>query len=203
MKDNTYLKEVRRQVYLFYSEDGLADLGVGLMILGFGALLMADAPYLVGLLGLVAYLVWYFGKQTLVIPRVGSIQPGVEIKKRLFGFFINLFLFGAGALAFFLVGGGKEAVTPAISSLMIFGLVVGLGISSLGLALKASRFYFYGLLVFAAMVAGELLSSTITSVDPFLVAVISAGGIILVSGFIVLGRFLARYPLVAQEGYHD
>ena len=100
MKENNYIKEVRRQVYLFYSEDGLADLGVGLMILGFGALLMADAPYLVGLLGLVAYLVWFFGKQLLVIPRVGNIQPGTEIKKRLFGFFINLFYLGPGPWLF-------------------------------------------------------------------------------------------------------
>jgi hypothetical protein len=83
---------------------------------------------------------------------------------------------------------------------MVFGLVVGLGISALGLALKASRFYFYGLLVFAAMVAGELFRDSITAVDPFLVAVISAGSIILITGFVVLGRFLSRYPLAAKEG---
>lgn len=198
-KDN-YLKEIRKQVFLYYSEDGLADLGVGLMITGFGAFLMADAPYFVGLLGLVAYLVWYFGKQALVIPRVGSIQPGAEIKKRMFGFFLNLFLFGAGALAFYLIGGGERTNLPPISSLMVFGLVVGLGISALGLALKASRFYIYGLLVFAAMVVGELFRDSITAVDPFLVAVIAAGGIILVTGIVLLGRFLARYPLAAKEG---
>ena len=198
-KDN-YLKEIRKQVFLYYSEDGLADLGVGLMITGFGAFLMADAPYFVGLLGLVAYLVWYFGKQALVIPRVGSIQPGAEIKKRMFGFFLNLFLFGAGALAFYLIGGGERTNLPTISSLMVFGLVVGLGISALGLALKASRFYIYGLLVFAAMVVGELFRDSITAVDPFLVAVIAAGGIILVTGIVLLGRFLARYPLAAKEG---
>jgi hypothetical protein len=200
MTENIDLKEIRRQVYLFYSEDGLADLGVGLMIFGFGALLMADAPYLVGLLGVVAYIVWYLGKQTLVIPRVGSIQPGPQIKRRLFGYFLNLFLFGAGALAFYLVGGGEKSFTASISSLMVFGLVVGLGISTLGLALKASRFYFYGLLVFAAMVVGELLVASITAVDPFLVAVISAGGIITLSGLIILIRFLSKYPLVVQEG---
>jgi hypothetical protein len=199
MTEKIDLKEIRRQVYLFYSEDGLAYLGVGLMIFGFGALLMADAPYLVGVLGVVAYMVWYLGKQTLVIPRVGSIQPGPEIKRRLFGFFLNLFLFGAGALAFYLVGGGENFVA-SISPLIIFGFVVGLGISSLGLALKASRFYFYGLLVFAATVAGELLSPSITAVDPFLVSVISAGVIITLSGLIVMGRFLSKYPLVTREG---
>jgi hypothetical protein len=200
MNENIDLKEIRRQVYLFYSEDGLADLGVGLMIFGFGTLLMADAPYLIGLLGFVAYIVWYLGKHTLVIPRVGSIQPGPQIKRRLFGFFLNLFFFGAGALAFYLVGGGKENLTSFISPLMIFGLVVGLGISSLGLALKASRFYLYGLLVFAAMIVGELLSASVTQVDPFLVSVISAGGIITLSGLIILGKFMSKYPGVVQEG---
>ena len=200
MKDNNYLNEIRRQVFLYYSEDGLADLGVGLMIAGFGGLLMADAPYFVGLLGLVAYLVWYIGKQTLVIPRVGTIQSGTEIKRRMFGFFLNLFLFGAGALAFYLVGGAEHTNLPPISSLMVFGLVVGLGISAMGLALKASRFYIYGLLVFAAIVAGELFRDSITAVDPFLVATLSAGGIILIAGFVVLGRFLSKYPVTAKEG---
>lgn len=200
MKENNYLNEIRKQVFLYYSEDGLADLGVGLMITGFGGMLMVDMPYLIGLLAVVAYLVWYVGKQTLVIPRVGTIQPGAQIKKRMIGFFINLFVFGAGVLAFYLVGGGEKSIVPAISSLMVFGLVVGLGISALGLALKANRFYVYGLLVFAAMVVGELFRDSITAVDPFLTAVVSAGGIILIAGLVVFARFLSRYPLAAKEG---
>lgn len=200
MSENINLKEIKRQVYLFYSEDGLADLAVGLMIFGFGIFLTADLPALVGLLGMLPFLVWYLGKEYLVVPRVGTIQPDQEMRKSFIGFFINLCLIGIGVFLFYLLN--RKTGLPFFSQhpLLLFGFVVGVGISSLGIVLKTPRFYLYGLLVFAAMGAGEFLGSTITTVDPFLVAVISAGGIILLAGFFILARFLSKYPVVSLEG---
>ena len=200
MSENINLKEIERQVYLFFSEDGLADLALGLMIFGFGIFLMVDLPALVGLLGLFPFLVWYLGKQSLVIPRIGSIQPNQEMKKQFVGFFINLCLIGLGVFVLYLLNRGSGQTFLSLHPLMIFGFVLALAISSLGMILKTSRFYFYGLLVFASMAAGEFLSSSITAVDPYLVAVISAGGIILLVGFITLVRFLKKYPVVSLVG---
>ena len=199
MSEKINLTEYKRQIYLFYSEDGLADLAVGLMIFGFGILLLVDVPALVGLLGLLAFLVWYFGKQGLVIPRVGSIQPGQEIKKRFTGFLINLSVMGFGVLVFYILN--QRSGNNFLSSypLTMFGFVLALGISSLGLMLKSNRFYFYGLLVFLAMAAGEFLGSSITTVDPFLVAVISAGSIIMVAAIVILVKFMNKYPVVRSE----
>lgn len=199
MSEQMDLKEIRKQVYLIYSEDGLADLAVGLMIFGFGIFLLLDQPALVGLLGILPFLVWYLGKLNLVIPRVGSIQPSNEMRKRFIGFFISLVLIGLGVLIFYLVGSSGGYGIFSNSPLMIFGLVVALGISVLGLVLQANRFYFYGLLVFTAMAVGELLTTRIQGFDPFLIAVISAGGVILLAGLIVLINFLNRYPVVEQE----
>jgi uncharacterized membrane protein len=200
MTEKINLSEYKRQIFLFYSEDGLADLAVGLMIFGFGIMLLADLPALVGLLGIVSFLVWYFGKQTLVIPRVGSIQPGEEIRKRFLGFFVNLLIMGIGVLVFFLVNRRAGYGFLASSPLALFGLVLALAISALGLMIKASRFYLYGLLVFVAMALGEWLGKSISAVDPFLVAVISAGALILGAGGIVLARFLKKYPVLLMEG---
>lgn len=199
MSEKINLTEYKRQIYLFYSEDGLADLAVGLMIFGFGILLLVDVPALVGLLGLIAFLVWYFGKQGLVIPRVGSIQPGHEIKKRFTGFLINLSVMGFGVLVFYILN--QRSGNNFLSSypLTMFGFVLAMGISSLGLMLKSNRFYFYGLLVFLAMAAGEFLGSSITTVDPFLVAVISAGSIIMVAAIVILVKFINKYPVVRSE----
>ena len=58
MSESINLKGIKRQVYLYYSEDGLADVAVGLMIFGFGVLLLVDLPAMVGLLGLISFLVW-------------------------------------------------------------------------------------------------------------------------------------------------
>jgi hypothetical protein len=175
MNDNTSFQEIKRQVYLYYTEDGLADISLGLVILGFGLLLLLDLPALVGTLGLIPLLIWYLGKGGLVVPRVGSIQPGRTMKKRFLGFFINLCLVGIGVFVLFLLGRGSGRPVFSTYSLSLFGFVLALGISALGLMMNAVRFYFYGILVFLAMAGGELLMNSISAFDPFLVGVISAG----------------------------
>jgi hypothetical protein len=199
MSENINLKEIKRQVYLFYSEDGLADLAIGLMIFGFGIFLLIDLSALVGVLGLLPFLVWYFGKEYLVFPRIGTIQPDRKMKKRFIGFFINMILIGLGVFALYLLNRNSGTSFLRHHPLMLFGFVLGLAISSLGMILNTSRFYLYGLLVFGAMAVGEFLSNTITAVDPYLVAVISAGGIILMAGFVILARFLNKYPIVSLD----
>jgi len=201
MSENINLKEIKRQVYLFYSEDGLADLAIGLMIFGFGIFLVVDLPALVGLAGLIPFLVWYFGKQSLVVPRIGTIQPNQELKKQFVGFFSNMCLIGLGVLILFLLNRRSGEAFLSRHPLILFGFALGLAISSLGMILKTSRFYFYGLLVFIAMAGGELLGSSITAVDPFLVAVICTGGIILLIGSVTLIRFLKKYPVVSLKGW--
>lgn len=199
MNDKINLHEIKRQVYLYYTEDGLADISLGLVILGFGLLLLLDFPVFVGTLGLIPLLIWYFGKGSLVVPRVGSIQPGRGMKKRFTGFFINLVIMGIGVFVFFLLGRGSGEAFLSTYSLSLFGFVLALGISSLGLLMNAVRFYYYGALVFVAMAGGEFLQGTISAFDPFLIAVISAGSIILVAGSILLIRFLSKYPVIGLE----
>ena len=107
MNDKLNLQEIKRQVYLYYTEDGLADVSLGLVILGFGLLLLLDLPAYVGTLGLIPLLIWYLGKGSLVVPRVGSIQPGQTIKRRFLGFFLNICLVGIGVFVLFLMGRGS------------------------------------------------------------------------------------------------
>ena len=199
MNEKMSLQEIKRQVYLYYSEDGLADISLGLVVLGFGLLLLMDLPAFVGALGLIPILIWYLGKGSLVVPRVGSIQPGPALKKRFLGFFINLCFVGIGVFILFLLGRGSGESFFSRYSLSLFGFVLALGISSLGFLMNAVRFYYYGILVFAAMAVGEYLKSSITAVDPFLVGVISAGSIILAAGLILLIRFLSKFPVISLE----
>lgn len=199
MNEKINLQEIKRQVYLYYTEDGLADISLGLVILGFGLLLLLDFPAFVGTLGLIPLLIWYLGKGSLVVPRVGSIQPGQGMKKRFMGFFINLVIMGIGVFVFFLLDRGSGESFLSAYSLSLFGFVLALGISSLGLLMNAVRFYYYGALVFVAMAGGELLQGTISAFDPFLIAVISAGSVILVAGLVLLVRFLGKYPVIGLE----
>jgi len=66
--------------------------------------------------------------------------------------------------------------------------------------LKTSRFYYYGILIFAALAGSELLGGTITAFDPSMVSMVGAGGMIMIAGFIVLARFLKKYPVISVDG---
>ena len=199
MNEKMSMGEIKRQVYLYYTEDGLADVSLGLVVLGFGLLLLMDMPAFVGTLGLIPLLIWYLGKGSLVVPRVGSIQPGQAMKKRFLGFFLNICLVGIGVFILFLMGRGSGESFFSRYSLSLLGFVLALGISSLGLLMNAVRFYYYGALVFLAMAGGDFLMTSISTFDPFLVGVISAGAIILTAGMIFLIRFLIKYPVIDRE----
>jgi hypothetical protein len=199
MSENFTPKELRRQVYLYYSEDGLVDLAIGLVITGFGVLLLAGLPALVGILGLIPLLIWYFGKQLLTLPRVGSLQPDRAMSTRFLGITYTLVIVGAVLFLLILIRPDTGASFLEVYSLTLFGLVLGLVISALGFLMKTNRYYLYGLLVFLSITLGELLNRSITAVDWFLLAVIFSGGIILFAGVIVLVRFLKKYPIVSLD----
>ena len=203
MSEILNLKEIKRQVYLYYSEDGLIDLAIGLVIFGFGALLLADLPAMVGVLGLIPLLIWYLGKRYLTIPRIGSIQPDQGMKKQFVGFSINMIAIGVGVFLLFILTPGTGTELLADHPLALFGFMLALAISALGLLMKTNRMYYYAMLVFLAMAIGEILNKSIITVDLYLLSVIIAGGIIIVSGIVVLVKFLNKYPIVLLEDNYD
>ncbi len=199
MSEIVNLKELKRQIYLYNSEDGLVDLAIGLVSFGFGALLLVDLPAMVGVLGLIPLLTWYLGKRYLTLPRVGSIQPNQGMKTQFVGFSVSMIAIGVGVLLLFILAAGPETDLLADHSLALFGFVLALVISALGLLMKTNRLYYYAMLVFLAMAIGEILNKSIDSVDVYLLAVIIAGGLIILAGIIVLIRFLNKYPVVVME----
>lgn len=199
MSEKFNMNEIHRQVYLSYTEDGLIDLAIGLVIFGFGTLLMVDLPWLVGVLGLIPLLIWYLGKRYLTIPRIGTIRPGKTMKKKFSVFSASMIAAGLGVLALFILIAGSGKNLLADHPLALFGLVLALGVSVLGFVMKANRLYYYAFLVFAAMAVGEVLDKSIQEMDVYLLSVVLAGGLILITGSIVLIRFLQKYPVVSME----
>ena len=54
--------------------------------------------------------------------------------------------------------------------------------------------------LYLTLTGGEALLGSVSGVDTFLAAVITAGGLILAAGAVILVRFLNRYPVVDLEG---
>jgi len=193
------MKEIERKVYMSYSEDGLVDIAIGFVILVWGVLLVVEPSGLIGLIGPLAFAIWYLGKRFITIPRIGRIQPSQKMERKLRNLAIFLLVLGVIALGGVLTGWIVGYAFSSGYSLGILGLVIAAGVSLLAYLLNAARLYAYAVLLFIAFAGGEILSASITTFDAFAFSVILAGALILVSGLVVLVRFVRKYPLPAME----
>ncbi len=193
------MKEIERKAYLYYSEDGLADIALGAVILTWGIFLLAEPSGLIGLLGILALGIWYLGKRFITIPRSGIIQPSQKMERKMRNLAIFLVVIGVIILGGLIAGRIAGYSFSGSFTLGVLGLVLAGGVSVLAYLLNAARLYAYAVLIFVAFAGGEILSSNITTFDAFAISVILSGALILISGLIVLARFLRRYPLPQQE----
>ena len=193
------MSEIERKVYMVYNEDGLVDIALGFVFLGWGVLLAVGPPFLITLLGPIALGIWYIGKRLIAVPRVGLIEPGEKMANRNRNLAVALLFLGVLAFVGILIGvlGGSSALDEY--ALGLVGLVVAGGVCVLAYLLQANRLYAYAALLFVAFAGGAALAERITAVDAFLVSIIVAGALIIVSGVVVLARFLRRYPLPVEE----
>ena len=193
------MKEIERQVYLSYSEDGLVDIAIGSVIMVWGLMLLGEPTGLIGLLGLVGLGIWYLGKRFITIPRIGTFKPGPKTERRLTYLAIFQVLLGLIAFLGILASRAFGSTFATDHPLGILGLVIASGVALLAYLLNATRIYIYALVLFVAFAGGEILAGTVTRFDVFAASVIVGGGLILISGLIVLLRFVRKYPRPVLE----
>lgn len=194
------MKEIERQVYLSYSEDGLVDIAIGFVITAWGLMLTQEPTGLIGLLALFGLGIWYFGKRLITIPRIGVIEPGSKIGRRLTSLTVFLVVLGLVVLGVILLSRAVGSFAISDYSLAILGLVLAAGVALLAYLLNAARFYGYAVILFVSFAGGEILAKSVTTFDAFALSVIIGGGLILVSGLVVLARFMRKYPRQQMEG---
>ena len=193
------MKEIERQVYLSYSEDGLVDIAIGVVITAWGLMLTQEPSGLIGLLGLLGMGVWYFGKRLITIPRIGVIEPSPKMERKLSNLAIFLVVLGLVVFAGILLSRAAGSLVISDYSLAILGLVLAGGVALVAYLLNAARIYLYAVILFASFAGGEILAKSVTTFDAFALSVILGGALILLSGIIVLVRFMRKYPRQQME----
>jgi len=193
------MKEIERQVFLSYSEDGLVDIAIGVVIAAWGLMLIQEPTGLIGLLGLLGMGIWYIGKRIITIPRIGVIEPNPKMERKLTNLAVFLIVLGLVAFAGILLTRAAGSTMIGDYSLGILGLVLAAGVALLAYLLNAARLYIYAVILFVSFAGGEILAKTVTTFDAFALSVIVGGGLILLSGIVVLVRFMRKYPRPQME----
>lgn len=206
MKARPSLKDVERKAFASRFEDGLVDIVVGGMLLNFAMFPLVVAgfgkhtgtlAYFAGWLvvGTVALILW----KCFVAPRKGVVVFGQARRRTVFRSLLLLVFLGLvgvalSAISFLVELGG------AWTGMSRLGLMLLLGSCIAAYFFEIERFYYYGMMLGAAPLAGEALH--VWAGLPYdgipLVFGMFSGAIIL-TGISHLMRFIRNHPIAGGQ----
>jgi hypothetical protein len=196
----TDLGRIEQKVYLSYHQDGLLDIFIGLFILGFG-MSMANLPvFIPSLLWTMCILYFWPARKFVSYPRMGyarfSPERKAREKKKLISLAILLYIPVIGTI---IIMKGFPSFGWAIwlkEHEILFSEVMAAVLVSAGAILSGvKRLYVYAGLTMMVYANHYLLKT-----PPHLFFV-SLGIVILVSGIVMLIRFLRKYPKMEEVSY--
>jgi len=177
-------------MFLYYTHDGLWDLWIGALVLAWGLAIRFEFAGLIGGIGAGVGVVWWLRKG-ITYPRAGyaRLLAAGRIRKRLVA--AGSVMAALGLTAFILE---RQQPSPFLHEHfpMLFGVLVAVVLGIIAHWLLVSRFYVYAALLF--------LAGAVHQWGGFLLwrALTIAGVVIILSGVVVLVRFLREHPRIAE-----
>ncbi|MFC2002129.1 hypothetical protein ACFLUZ_06500 [Chloroflexota bacterium] len=203
MENDKDLKELEKKVFMSYFKDGLWDIYGALMLLGFGLAMVTGWDYLMLAFAVLA-VVLLLVRKWIVVPRLGQVKFSTERQTKtkrsiLIAVVIGTFTMIIGVVFFMLstTNSMPEWLDIWMNDyfLAAFGGVLALLVMVAAYVVGVWRYYIYAVLTFIAFVLASILRPNDMEAIPILIA----GGIILISGAVILMRFLRKYPLHLRE----
>ncbi len=193
MSQNTTIHA--ENINLLYHEDGLIDIFIGLVALTFGLEMLTDAVYMAGILPAILVPVWIAARKAITLPRMGDANPvsaqTIASRRLMLMLFFGFTAFAGVAVFFFF---NAEGLPAQASALLDEYFMVGFGIGGavvlgvVGSVLNAPRLYGYAALSVVLFTVGYQLQT------PLPWATVLLGALILISGLLVLVRFIQNHP---------
>ncbi|UCF71614.1 MAG: hypothetical protein JSW49_04910 [candidate division WOR-3 bacterium] len=206
------LKKLERKVWTSFYEDGIWDIYLGLLLsaIAVGAFFtdtgLTEKYSIIGHSGVIvlAILVLLLGKRLITVPRMGTVVFGPRGRARLTKTQILLAISCVTGLAAFLLlastMGNATARQPVMDYIIpIFWTVNMLVLFSLAAYfLNYRRLYIIGFL-YAVAVPADKIMRQLLHIDLSVIAFGVPALAILIMGFVVLARFLKKYPKTHEE----
>ena len=184
-------------------QDGLWDIFLGLILLGFGI-----APFIEEITGVtyliiyiillvLGYIIFYGGKKYITIPRIGNVKFGQKRKSKKIKVVIILAISVIFGLAAILLT--QTDIIPYKIDISIWGIIFAINalivFSLLAYYLDFPRLYIYSIFFATSIFIVETSSSHVGSTYDTLIGFGMSGVIVILVGFLHLTRFVRRYPL--------
>jgi len=184
---------LERRAFRSFWSDGLLDLMLGLAILAVGLSWWQGMPVFGAVFPALCVSLWRPLRKRLVEPRMGYVEFTGERDLKVRGFRFGLTAFFAGAVmlgAVIAMLWNREAIAqPADWVAALPLLLVGIPVLLFALFTQCWRFVLYAAVT---LLAGAQV--VLQGDDPHL-GLVASGIVVTICGVVVLGRFLARYPV--------
>jgi len=198
MTQDIDLKEIERKAFTSYHQDGLADIMAGLGILLAGISMIYDVSTIVIICICLFAPLGAKAKKALTIPRIGFVQFNKALFSRKNRVLILAFTvtFIAGIVNFITFTGDEVGWKALVKDLELvpFGFAASLILAVVGFLFSIDRLIVYALLTVSSFIICHLFDLS-PAINFFFL-----GAVILVTGIVLLLRFLAKYPLRKLEG---
>jgi hypothetical protein len=197
MNPQSDLKAIRRKAYLASHEDGLIDIGLGAVFLLFGLIQWLGRPQLGGICWMPALFIAPM-KRYVTAPRIGTVRFGA--KGGLFKVKLALILFVLAVIGFIVAASLLHSETLDAWTRRYFAPAFGFSLALFPLAgavgLGVRRYYGYAALM--------VLCFSLLSVwrEGLAVVFLVIGGVVTITGILVLICFLRSHPVREPEGLH-
>jgi len=205
----TNLKEVEKKTYMSYHQDGLIDILVGIYVLMFGSgillLTFTDfstwfvvIPAIACMYTAIMIPVWISAKKRITMPRIGYVKFRSRGAYRLMAVFLGLMVFGLGTfMAFTFASSQGWALTlknlVVLNGMIIIGVAAATISSLFAYTMGLKRLYAYGLLTLVLFLTGHFITI------PFGYFLVTIGLVIIITGFVLLMRFIRKYPITQGD----
>ncbi|MDO8056533.1 MAG: hypothetical protein Q6361_06700 [Candidatus Hermodarchaeota archaeon] len=200
MSQHIDLKQLERKAYTIYHQDGIVDIFLGLVIVIFALMLLTPmfevTIPLMGGISVVWILSFTGAKRSITVPRIGYVEFKAHRRYRVT--FLAVFLLIVN-LAFFAIIASDILRNEFVFlfnqyGLFIVAVVIGGIFVLFGWVVQISRLYGYGGVTFVAFATAQVFLLHLA------LPVLVLGVVITVTGFLLLYRFLQKYPKSHPEG---
>ena len=203
MTQKNSLREIEKKTYMSYHQDGLLDIFIGIYVLlfGIGILLLTMTDFstwfiIPAIFPAIMIPIWLSAKKRITMPRIGYVKFGVRGANKMMALFLGLMVAGLGVFMVFGLGASMgEGWALILRDFFISNSMIIIGIGALTISslfaytMGLKRLYGYGLLIFVLFFTGYFITI------PFEYLLVTIGFVIVVSGFVLLMRFIRKYPL--------
>jgi hypothetical protein len=195
MNESLDLGKIERKAFSSYMQDGLWDIFIGFLLLGFGLRIYTD-EVMYTLLIFVGIGIMIIGRRYVTLPRLGLARFSPERERKhvfLLLAILALVLFMAALMAL-----STMDLLPSLSLLDIaISMIVAVVFALTAYYLGTFRIFIYGLMLASIIYLVGIIEDELASLIS-----IAFGAVVLILGIVLLMIFIRKYP-VSKENVDD